>query len=53
MKSFSKSFGNNDELYTPRKLVDLILSYVSKSAVVWCPFDTEESEFVIGLREWS
>lgn len=51
MKSFNKSFRDNDELYTPRKLVDLILPYVPKSAVVWCPFDTKESEFVTGLRE--
>lgn len=40
------SSGNNDECYTPSYGVAPILKYIPKDAVVWCPFDTEESEFV-------
>ena len=41
----------NDEWYTPRSAVDLILPYISPTARVWCPFDTEDSEFVRAFRE--
>ena len=40
------SDGNNDECYTPNYGVTPILEYIPKNAVVWCPFDTERSEFV-------
>jgi len=40
------SEGNNDECYTPHYAVTPILKYIPKDAIVWCPFDTEESEFV-------
>ena len=40
------SAGNNDECYTPDYGVTPILKYIPDSAVVWCPFDTEDSEFV-------
>ena len=40
------SKGNNDECYTPNNAVLPILKYIPKEAVIWCPFDTEESEFV-------
>lgn len=40
------SKGKNDEMYTPKKAVLPILEYVKEDWVVWCPFDTEESEFV-------
>ena len=56
---------DNDELYTPKILVDVIMpfveNYVNKyysnwSAGkpvfrIWCPFDKENSEFVIALKE--
>ncbi len=38
--------GKNDECYTPAYFVELILPYLPAGAVVWCPFDTAESEFV-------
>ena len=38
--------GGNDECYTPAYFVRLILPYIPKHAVIWCPFDTEKSEFV-------
>ncbi|MFA6138722.1 MAG: sugar-phosphate nucleotidyltransferase [Sulfurimonas sp.] len=40
------SSGNNDECYTPHYAVEAILEFIPKGAIVWCPFDKEESEFV-------
>ena len=40
------SAGKNDECYTPAYAVQPILEYIPKDAVVWCPFDTVDSEFV-------
>ena len=39
------SGGNNDECYTPDYGVKPILKYIPKGAIVWCPFDTIDSEF--------
>ena len=41
---FSK--GKNDECMTLSYAVKPILKYIPKNAVVWCPFDREDSEFV-------
>lgn len=38
--------GKNDECYTLSYGVEPIIKYVPKNAVVWCPFDKENSEFV-------
>ena len=46
-----KSFSEKDEYYTPRILAEAILPYVSKDKIVWCPWDTEGSEFVRMFRE--
>ena len=40
------SNGGGDEAYTPAYGVTPILKFIPKDAIVWCPFDTEESEFV-------
>ena len=40
------SVGNNDECYTPDYGVKPILKYIPDGDIVWCPFDTKESEFV-------
>ena len=53
-----------DEYYTPKILVDAIMPHIPHTLnlhllpstyayrkTVWCPFDTENSEFVIGLKE--
>ena len=40
------SHGKNDEFNTLDYGVAPILEFIPKSSVVWCPFDTEESEFV-------
>ena len=41
----------NDELYTPRVLVEPIIGFIPAGYTVWCPFDTEHSEFVLLLKE--
>jgi hypothetical protein len=40
------SHGGGDEAYTPPYGVTPILKYIPKNAIVWCPFDTPNSEFV-------
>ena len=40
------SAGKNDECYTPAYAVQPILEFIPKDAVVWCPFNTSDSEFV-------
>ena len=40
------SGGNNDECYTPDYGVKPILKYIPDGDIVWCPFDTKDSEFV-------
>lgn len=40
-----------DEYYTPAYAINPILKYVPAGAVVWCPFDTEDSLFVKMLRD--
>ena len=44
------SAGKNDECLTPDYGVRPIIKYIPKDAVVWCPFDTKESEFVKQIR---
>ena len=45
-KKLMYSAGNNDECYTPGYGVTPILKYIPKDVIVWCPFDTFDSEFV-------
>lgn len=45
------SKGHNDECYTPRYVVEELLPYLPKDKVIWCPFDTEDSEFVKVLKQ--
>lgn len=35
-----------DEYYTPSILVDVVLPFIKPNSVIWCPFDTNQSEFV-------
>ena len=44
------SEGNNDECYTPAYAVIPILKFIPKNWVIWCPFDTEDSEYVKLIR---
>ena len=41
----------NDEFYTPRYAILPLLKYIKEKAVIWCPFDTTESNFVKLLIE--
>lgn len=40
------SKGNNDECMTLDYAVKPILKYIPKDSIIWCPFDTINSEFV-------
>jgi len=40
----------NDEFYTPEYAVEPLFPYISTQAVIWCPFDTEDSHFVKMFR---
>lgn len=42
--------GGNDECLTLDYAVKPILKYIPKEYVVWCPFDTENSEFVKQIK---
>lgn len=45
--------GKNDECFTPRIGVEALLEFLPpfKDKIIWCPFDTEESEFVKVFQE--
>lgn len=45
------SFEKKDEYYTPSILVEPIIPYIPKGSTIWCPFDTEDSEFVRLFKE--
>lgn len=45
-QSILYSSGSNDECYTPDYGVKPIIKYIPKDAVVWCPFDKADSEYV-------
>lgn len=45
-KGILYSQGKNDECHTLDYAVKPILRFIPKEAVVWCPFDLKESEFV-------
>lgn len=42
---------NNDEMYTPWYWVEPIIKFIPMNSIIWCPFDTEDSEFVKQLQE--
>lgn len=44
------SAGSNDECFTPKYAVLPIIKYLPKDKVIWCPFDKEDSQYVIQLR---
>lgn len=52
MKCINKSMKSiNDERYTPQILVKPIIKYIKPNSTIWCPFDTDKSEFSILLKE--
>ena len=44
------NLSKNDEWYTPRHAVEIIVPYIPKGSVIWCPFDKENSQYVKVLR---
>lgn len=44
------SAGKNDECLTPAYGVAPLIKYIPPTKTVWCPFDTEDSQFVIQLK---
>lgn len=36
----------NDEFYTPNYAIIPLLKYLTPNSRIWCPFDTEESNYV-------
>lgn len=55
-------YRKNDEMYTPVKLVEILLPFLEtwtksffienkRLPVIWCPFDTKDSEFVRVLND--
>lgn len=41
----------NDEFYTPEYAIKPLLKYIKPGSVIWCPFDTEHSNFVKLLQQ--
>lgn len=50
-KAILYSVGHNDEYYTPSYGVTPIIKYLPNGKVIWCPFDTNESEYVKQLSQ--
>ena len=50
-KGILYSQGKNDECHTLDYAVKPILRFIPEEAVVWCPFDLRESEFVKQITE--
>lgn len=51
MKMDKVAGSKNDEFYTPKYAIYPILKYLKPHSVIWCPFDTKESNFVKILKE--
>lgn len=49
----NKRIGKNDECYTERYAVEPLLEFMNpfRNSIIWCPFDTSESEFVKVFQE--
>ena len=45
------SNGKNDEMYTPSSAVLPILEFINPNWVVWCPFDTKDSQFYKEIKK--
>ena len=46
MAQIQYKFNKNDEYYTPAYAVKPLLKYLPPHSNIWCPFDTDESQFV-------
>lgn len=46
MSQFQFKFNKQDEYWTPRYAVEPIIDYLKPRSIIWCPFDTVESQYV-------
>ncbi len=46
MKMDKVAGSQNDEFYTPNYAISPLIKYLKPESIVWCPFDSEESNFV-------
>jgi len=51
MKMDKVAGSKNDEFYTPQYAIYPILKYLKPNSVIWCPFDTKDSNFVKILKQ--
>lgn len=51
MAQIQYNFNKNDEYYTPAYAVYPIIKRLKPNSTIWCPFDTEESNFVKVFKE--
>lgn len=51
MAQFQYTFNKNDEYYTPSYAVVPLLKYLKGGCAIWCPFDTDDSNYVRVLKE--
>lgn len=46
MKMDKVAGSGNDEFFTPKFAIKPLLKYIKPRSVIWCPFDTHESNYV-------
>lgn len=51
MKDILYSKGKNDECLTQTYSVTPIIKYIPNNAIIWCPFDKADSNFVLELQK--
>lgn len=51
MKMDKVAGSGNDEFYTPIYAIEPIVKYLRRNMTIWCPFDTDESNYVKVLKE--
>lgn len=50
MKMDKVAGSKNDEFYTPYYAIEPLLKYIKPNSTIWCPFDTNDSQFVKVLK---
>lgn len=48
---FDEVCNKNDEYYTPEYAIRPLIKYLVPGSRIWCPFDTDESKYVLVFRE--
>ena len=52
MVQLQYTFNKNDEDKMPKYAVTPIIKYLKQGAIIWCRFDTEDSQDVLTFREY-